>query len=85
MSTDIVYKYLPKKGPRAPFVVGVPARDIAEWELFADPDMEAIIIGNIASSGAIYAKVEAPKAPKVSKVEKAEKVDEPDKKSTTEK
>lgn len=62
MNTDIVYKYLPDKGPRAPFVVGVPARDIAEHELFADPDLEAIILANIKSPGAIYSKVEPAKA-----------------------
>ena len=70
MNTDIVYRYLPEKGPRAPFVVGVPARDIAEWELFADPDMEAIIVANMATNGAIYA-IAAPKVTKVAKVAKA--------------
>lgn len=58
MNTDIVYRYLPEKGPRSPYVVGAPARDIAEWELMADPDLEAVIVANMATSGAIYAKVE---------------------------
>lgn len=57
-NTDIVYRYLPERGPRAPYVVGVPARDIAEWELMADPDMEAIILANMQTPGAIYAKNE---------------------------
>lgn len=61
-NTDIVYRYLPERGPRAPYVVGVPARDIAEWELMADPDMEAIILANMQTPGAIYAKNEPVKA-----------------------
>jgi hypothetical protein len=65
--TNIIYRYLPEKGPRAPFVVGVPARDIAEWELFADPGMEAIIVANMATSGAIYA-IAAAKSTKTAKV-----------------
>lgn len=76
-NTDIVYRYLPEKGPRAPYVVGVPARDIAEWELMADPDMEAIILANMQTGGAIYSRVlpvEKNKPPKNinTKEEKAE-------------
>ena len=65
-NTDIIYRYLPEKGPRSPFVVGVPARDIQEHELFADPDLQEAIEQNIKTPGAIYGKVEK----KVAKVVK---------------
>lgn len=75
MNTDIIYRYLPEKGPRSPFVVGVPARDIAEHEVFADPDLQAAIEANIATTGAIYEKVEPKKTGKAAKVDKPEPVE----------
>jgi hypothetical protein len=72
--TNIIYRYLPEKGPRAPYVVGVPARDITDIDLLDDPDMEAIIVANMATAGAIYA-IAAPKVTKVAKVAKAATVD----------
>jgi len=74
MNTDIVYRYLPEKGPRAPFVVGVPARDIAEWEVKDNPEIGNIVEANMATPGAIY-EIAAPKVTKVAKVGKAATVD----------
>lgn len=81
MNTDIVYRYLHERGPRSPYVPGIPARDIAEHELFENPDWQEIIDGNIASTGPIYAKVEPMKAKTktVSKAEPVEDAKEPDK------
>ncbi len=67
MNTDIAYKYLPERSYNSPFVSGLPARDIAEWEVKADPDMEALILANMETPGAIYAKVEPAKVSKTSK------------------
>lgn len=78
MNTDIAYRYLPERGPRAPYVPGLPARDIAEWELLANDGWQALLDGNIESSGAIFEKVEpARKAKTVSKVEAVDVVEEP--------
>lgn len=54
MNTDIVYKFTGEKGS---FVVGAPARDIAEWEVMAEPEIGAVVEANLRTSGAIYSKV----------------------------
>lgn len=54
MNTDIVYKFI---GERGSFVVGAPARDIAEWEVMAEPEIGAVVEANLRTSGAIYSKV----------------------------
>ena len=57
MNTDIVYKFV---GERGSFLVGAPARDIAEWEVMADPDMGDVVEANIANGGGLYQKVGKP-------------------------
>lgn len=54
MNTDIVYKFIGEKGS---FVVGAPARDIAEWEVMADPEIGTVVEANLRTSGAVYSKV----------------------------
>lgn len=54
MNTDIVYKFTGEKGS---FVVGAPARDIAEWEVMAEPEIGKVVESNMQTRGAIYAKV----------------------------
>jgi hypothetical protein len=67
MNTDIIYKFI---GERGSFVVGAPARDIAEWEVMADPEIGEVVEANMKTSGAIYSKV-------VKTVSKPTKVVEP--------
>jgi len=66
LNTDIIYKFT---GERGSFVVGAPARDIAEWEVMADPEIGKIIESNMRTPGAVYSKV--------AKASKATKVAEP--------
>lgn len=54
MNTDIVYKFIGEPGS---FVVGAPARDVAEWEVMAEPEIGATIDANIANGGGLYTKV----------------------------
>lgn len=79
-NTDIVYRYLfDRTNPRAPYVPGLPARDIAEHELFENPDWDVLIQANLQSGGAIWEKVEPKAAQKtISKVKAEEKTEEGD-------
>jgi glutathione peroxidase-family protein len=54
LNTDIVYKFT---GERGSFVVGAPARDIAEWEVMAEPEIAKVVEANMKTTGAIYSKV----------------------------
>jgi len=57
LNTDIVYKFV---GERGSFVVGAPARDIAEWEVMAEPEIGVIVEANISHGGGLYEKVAKP-------------------------
>ena len=57
MNTDIIYKFTGEQGS---FVVGAPARDIAEWEVMADPEIGAVVEANMKTPGSVYEKVGKP-------------------------
>lgn len=54
LNTDIIYKFT---GERGSFVVGAPARDIAEWEIMADPEIGKVVEANMQTRGPIYSRV----------------------------
>ena len=58
MNTDTAYKFIGTPGSFVTADIPVPARDIAEWEVMQDAALRAVIEANIATSGAIYERVE---------------------------
>lgn len=76
MNTDIVYRYIhDRTNPRAPYVSGLPAKDIVEWELLANDGWRASIEANIATKRPCWEKVE-PKPTKTAKAAKAAVADD---------
>lgn len=60
-NTDIAYKYLHERHFKSPYVPGLPARDIAEFELLQNDGWQELLETHIANGGGVFEKAEAPK------------------------